>query len=250
MSLNLKEGRPLAYIADGKNAGKIVYLAEDSKGFSNVKDNGTFRMVPNTLTRDIVYISGPQGSGKTTKADEYIEDFSKIFPDRNIYIFSKIKNDKSFGRAAQNPRTQFVELNDEFMKVPLKIEMFAGCLIVFDDIAKLPDAMVKKIVALLDEAMHDGRHNNIYIVVTTHLLMDYKNTRNILNESTNITFFPAANIKSTDSFLKNYAGFLTKQVRHVNTLNTRAVTFFKGYPSIILYDHGVYLPNVIEREKL
>ena len=146
------------------------------------------------------------------------------------------------------PNVTFVTLDDDFAKTPWEagiLEKLAGSLLVFDDIAKLAPLVLIKVMRLLDEAMHDGRHNNIYIIVTSHMITDYKATRSILNEATSVTFFPMVNQKQTENFLKSYGGFLTKQIREVKALDTRSCTFFKGYPTIILYDHGVYLPNAI-----
>ena len=249
MSLNLSDGRPIALITEGKNSGKIVFMTDDTKGFNNIKDKGLFKQLPNTKTRDICFIGGGSGSGKTYNACDYVINFNSIFPENPIYIFSKIKNDASFSRIIEIPTVTFVTLDDEFIKNPLTIDMFTGSLIVFDDIAKLEKNILDKIIKLLEESMHDGRHNDIYIVITSHMLMDYKATRTILNEATSVTFFPASNYKQTGTFLTSYGGFNTKQIREIRELETRSCTFFKGYPSVVLYDHGVYLPNAIVKKK-
>ena len=58
-------------------------------------DNFIVCQLPNMNLRDIVYISGPQGSGKSTYTKNYITQFNKLF-DKDIFLISRIKNDSSF----------------------------------------------------------------------------------------------------------------------------------------------------------
>ena len=109
MSLSLNnDGRPVCLIEDGKQAGRMIFLSDDSKGFSRIKDNGRFVQLPNTKTRDICFISGAAGSGKSYYAAKYIETFSWVFPNGAIYVFSKIKNDPTFSNIAKMPNVTFV----------------------------------------------------------------------------------------------------------------------------------------------
>ena len=92
MSLNLsKVGRPLAKIVSGKYNGHLVSVSDQSadpetddkgliKEFKRLKlpKESQFQHTPDpTRERDIIYITGASGSGKSYYTRKYLEEYKK-----------------------------------------------------------------------------------------------------------------------------------------------------------------------------
>ena len=59
-------------------------------------DNAMFQHIPNKNTeRDIIYVAGMSGSGKSYYIKKYAEEYHAQFPKNEIYLFS-FKNIHSF----------------------------------------------------------------------------------------------------------------------------------------------------------
>ena len=114
--LNLnKVGRPLAKIEGGTYNGMIVSVsdhlasnADDDKDQGrlieefrqlNIANDSKFQRIPDTTNeREILYIGGPPGSGKSTYTRKYLKQYVKKFKSRPIYLFSSLPSDESSTR--------------------------------------------------------------------------------------------------------------------------------------------------------
>ena len=76
-------GRPLAKITGGKYNDKIISVTEEqtSSKFQHLHiEDGKFNQIPNsTAEREIIYITGASGSGKSTYCVSYIREYQKKF---------------------------------------------------------------------------------------------------------------------------------------------------------------------------
>ena len=101
--LNLNDvGRPLAKIIGGKYDGKQISVTdkfsakEDDtliKEFKQLKipNDAKFQQIPDTTKeREIIYITGPSGIGKSTYVRKYLEQYKKKNKDKPIYMFSSL----------------------------------------------------------------------------------------------------------------------------------------------------------------
>ena len=103
MSLNLeKVGAPFAKIVGGSNAGKKVFLSTpDDKGLKEQRiqvfkkasipegDEGKFcQMINPKIERQIWYVVGASGSGKSYYTKMICKEYTKKFPDSTVYMFS------------------------------------------------------------------------------------------------------------------------------------------------------------------
>jgi len=77
MSLNFESGVPIAYINGGKLNNKILYVDQKKEGVKDINlTKGKFEMLMNPKTREIIYIAGPSGVGKSTLARSLIEVYN------------------------------------------------------------------------------------------------------------------------------------------------------------------------------
>lgn len=237
-----KIGRPIARIDGGKNDKKIISLsdADESNGFKNIRlKEGKFSHIPNTdQERDILYITGPSGSGKSWYANTYIKNYKKTYPKNNIYMFSPVVEDESISSDIKR-----VKLDDRMVTDPLKIGELAESLVIFDDIDVIKDKKLREaIYALLNEVLEVGRHIKVSCIITNHLPTNGKETRRMLNEAHAITYFPAAGSKvQLNRLLEQYIGMDKKDIKKAKQSGSRWVTVFKNYPQFVMTEHEMYL---------
>ena len=237
-----KIGRPIARIDGGKNDKKIISLsdADESNGFKNIRlKEGKFSHIPNTdQERDILYITGPSGSGKSWYANTYIKNYKKTYPKNNIYMFSPVVEDESISSDIKR-----VKLDDRMVTDPLKIGELAESLVIFDDIDVIKDKKLREaIYGLLNEVLEVGRHIKVSCIITNHLPTNGKETRRMLNEAHAITYFPAAGSKvQLNRLLEQYIGMDKKDIKKAKQSGSRWVTVFKNYPQFVMTENEMYL---------
>ena len=106
-----KVGRPIAKHDKGKYNGMAVSVTEQFQNNDEKEENdgnireirrlrtsndSKFQQVANTSKeRDILYITGCSGSGKSTHTRKFIEELRKGKKDIPIYLFSSLPDDES-----------------------------------------------------------------------------------------------------------------------------------------------------------
>jgi hypothetical protein len=248
--LNLRKGRPIAVIDNGKYKGEIIYIKDDKgpNDYEGTKDinlkNSTVNPMLDDKARSVMYIAGPSGSGKSTYAANLAKSYRKMHPKKDIYIFSR--TDSRDDPAYKKLKPIQVTLDDSLITDPIDIsEIDGGSLIIFDDCNTVHDEDIKKEIEKLQaDIMEVGRKMDISIIMTNHLVNpnEKKLGRTIMNEMHGGTFFP----KSGSSYqikycLKQYMGLDNKQIDEIMKLPGRWVTILKHYPMCVLHEHGAYL---------
>lgn len=201
---------------------------------------GELLPIPNPDKRECIFITGPAGSGKSTWASMYIKNFVKMFPEREFFMISKLDEDEVLDKL--DPVR--IDYDDEdFVEMPVIIEELADSLILFDDTDTINDKIIMKSVNdLKDNILELGRHEDIYILITSHLATRYKETRTVLNEANAITIFPHGSGGQQIRYcLKKYFGLENDQLKVIKNLPSRWVTLYKTYPNYVLYSKGIYL---------
>jgi hypothetical protein len=201
---------------------------------------GTFELFPNTKTRDTNYIAGKSGSGKSTWISKYLAQYKKMYPDNNIYLFSRLDEDDVLDQY----KPIRIELNYELVDDPINpVEELSNSLCIFDDTDTIKDKKIKTaITELKNDLLEIGRHENIFVCIVSHLINNYKETRTILNESMYITFFPSAGSPHGIKYmLKNNMGLDKKQIERIMGLPSRWVTIKNSCPLAVIYEKGIYL---------
>jgi len=261
MSINLENvGIPLAIIISKTQQDKkkksptpIVSVSDTKDGIVSPtnelslmdKPDLIFQPIPNPNTeRQILYITGSSGSGKSYFTRKYCNEFAKLFPKRAIYLFSSIAEDDSIDTIKGLSR---IKLTPEFLDENWEIEDFRDSLVIFDDTDCITDKKTRlKVYGILNMVLETGRHTNTYCIYTSHLACAGNDTKRILNEAHSITFFPStAGGRTLKYLLENNTGLDKKQIEKIKKLNSRWVTVCKSYPKCILSEKDVFLINAI-----
>lgn len=220
-------------------------ISEAKKSFS-IPDNGMLYPLPIVIPNQVdhIFVAGATGSGKSTWVSNYIYYYKKFFPKREIFVFSRLKEDEVLDKHSVTR----VEIDDQLLDEPMNPKEFVeeskyGALVIFDDIASIPDKdLNKEIHRIRDDLLEVGRHHNISVISTSHMLMDYKKTRNLLNEASAVVFFPKTSSKyHINRYLKVYGGLSAKEIEKIMSLNSRWVYHRKNVPQLIMYEKGCFL---------
>jgi len=255
MSLNLdKIGRFLAKVEGGRYDRKIISVSSEVKGrgkadnytrpFSRLHLDGDskFQQVPCPDTeRQILYITGASGSGKSTYTKNYIKQYKKMYPKRPIYLFSALKEDESLDEV--NP--QRILIDDTIVEQPLLAEDFKDSCVIFDDTDCISHKKQRDAVNnILSEILETGRHFNTTCILTFHLATGGKDTRRILNEAHSVIYFPhsGSNV-GLKRLLQDYLGLDKKTMKQIKDSKSRWACIHRGYPNVIMTEKDVWLPS-------
>lgn len=221
-------------------------IIKDIGNSFKLKDGKLFPLM-NTDARSVNYIAGPSGSGKSTFAGNLIEEYRKIFPEKELFIFSR--TDAMNDPALKKLKGSQIEISNNLIEEPIDIEkeLSGGCVLLFDDCNTIQNAKFKKAVDdLIADILETGRKLGITIIITNHLVIpnEKKIARTILNELQYITVFPRSGSAQQITYaLKTYFGLTKKQIETILQLPSRWVTISKSYPMYVIYEKGCYLVN-------
>lgn len=208
-----------------------------TRGFV-LRGGGKIQPLPNPNKVEKLYICGVSGAGKSTYSSKWIKEYLKANKDNEFYIFSTVEADDPLDKL--DPVR--VDL-DGLMDNPISFEELRDSVCLFDDCATISDPKLRKyMINLIDHVAEVGRHYNITLVVTAHVIIDYKNSRKILNEATQVVIFPKVGSNNLNKkYLENYAGFDSKQISKIMNLPSRWVSLYRTFPNFVLYEKGAYL---------
>ena len=131
MSLSFQSGnklRPVARVMGGKYNGKTISLNDkldeiDETDFKKLRipTNSVFQLLPDkSASRQIIYCTGASGSGKSTFTRKYVKEYKKLYKDREVYLFSALKEDESLDEI----KPKRFRIDESLVNDPLDIEDF------------------------------------------------------------------------------------------------------------------------------
>ena len=251
--LNLSEkGQPIAKIISGRHKGEIIYLSDDDPDEATIAGcqkidlkRGRLQPILDVEKRDVSYITGPAGSGKSTYSSKLASDFRKLHPKADIYFFSRTdwKTDPAYHKI----KPLQIKLDESLIENPIDCveDIKPGSLLIFDDIGTINDDKIRHAVnQLAMDLLEVGRRQRLWVIITSHLVTgnDRKFARVVHNEYRSFTFFPRSGASYQIKYaLRVYFGFSKPQIDKIMALPSRWVTVMKNYPMAVLYEHGVYL---------
>ena len=233
----------LNYDEQGKaiaRVGKRMLFLSDKPvegGFDTVapKGDAVIQQLPDKdAERSVLYISAPSGAGKSYYTREYIAEYRKIYPKRDVFVFSSLDDDPTLDKLKYLKRIKIRK--PEFLTTELSVDMFKDSLVVMDDVDVIADRKIKlKVFQLLNTLLQVGRHENVSVVYTSHMACNGAETRIILAECHSLTTFPK-NIggKAARYLYDNYLGLDKTEIKSLKSVQGRHVTILKSFPMVAL----------------
>lgn len=222
------------FVVDNENDVWSILEPEHKKSDHGPKEiKGKFQLCPNfNKERECILISGPSGAGKTYLATRYLTKYKKLNPKNPIYLFgTKPFDKKDFKEKYIKPL-----LNKENTK-KLKVSDFKNCIMVFDDVENMsydPDTQMN-IQRFLEEVLNVGRSLAISMIIISHILMNYRFSRNMIMECNKVAMFPRSGARHQyENFLSKYVGLDKKQIQEALKTNSRWLVVDKECPISIM----------------
>lgn len=254
MSLGLKETKtssPIAVICGGKYDGEIVYK-DDKEGRDHIKlNNAHFELLPKSDGRFIDYVVGKSGSGKSTLCSKKAKYYHMMYPDNDIYLFSRVDEDDAFKEMEKKGIIKRIKIDQSIIEEPIDVlNEFEDCLCIFDDVDTFADnRLMKAIDNIRDQIMQLGRHKNVSLMNCSHNVSNtgagMKITRTIMNELHHLIFFnKSCNYHQIKYCLKKYFGLVDTQIDSiVKNKGTRWTCISSDHPQYVMTEDLVYLLN-------
>lgn len=226
--------------------GKALYeriLHDDRTDTSiNLPDDSTLSVLPSPdpKKREVFYIAGASGSGKSYFAKGVAELYRKLHPSREVYLISKLEEDNTLDKMTPPPkRINIQTLIDDYPD----LDEFQDCCVIFDDYDTFTGQAEKVVHKLIDDLATMGRHTNTTMLCLSHYLTNYKKTRLLLNEATHIVVYPmATSFHALSYLLKTHIGMTRDDCRDLKKQG-RWVCLHKNYPQFLISAHHARMLN-------
>jgi len=229
MSLNIEnKGIPIAMVMINEKPSKVISLEENegtNKEIILTDSKQRFQVVGDPKReRDIIYITGRSGSGKSYFIKDYVNNYYKVVnKKRPIYCFSALSEDKTIDQIKGLRR---IKLDDEFLNDDeITINDFAKSCVIFDDTDVIKSKpILEKVNQLMNQMLETGRHHEITCLITKHTPTNGRDTKLILSEAHQFIIFPnGLGNKSLKYLLDNYLGLDRTQVKKIKKQKSRWV---------------------------
>ena len=249
-----EDAHPIAILhGKGANDGKFITLDPNETVESPIQapEGCKVAIEPthNEHGRDVIMIGGKSGSGKSHVARNFAIRYNALHPKRPIYFISYLSEDPTIDKISDTiERIPPEELLDE----KYDIDFFTDSLTIIDDVEgyeRKNKEIHNRIQNVVDMIATMGRHNSSSLLVSSHLLTDYKRTRLFLGEANHfVVFAHGASQNQLYNLLCRYSGLDKADVDKLRALPSRWVCVRTIFPITIMHEHGVYLlrPKVQE----
>lgn len=217
---------------------KVLNILRDTNKRLVLRGKASLFPLPEEEKSERVYICGISGSGKSYFAGEYIKQYLRIHKKNNFLLTSQIEEDIVLDRLDPDRISP-----DELLEDGVELEEVKNSIWLFDDIFSLENKKDRlDMISIVDNLAETSRHDNISLVITSHLISTGQTSRRVLNEATKIVLFPRNNKKQIKYFLEKYEFFKKDDIDRLLNLNSRWVMINKqGSNHIVLYEKGCYL---------
>jgi Cdc6-like AAA superfamily ATPase len=250
--LSKKKERAVAFIPGSTvKTDQYINLHEDADLVA-LESSEKLHLLPNTGEhRQTLYVAGRSGSGKSYFTAQYMRDWLRYNPKKTgrvIYIFSSLTSDKVFDDIIKSHPDQVhrVTVDKALIENPINLdtEIEHGSMLIFDDIDVLPTKERKYIASLIMGVLQIGRHFNLSVVITSHLInggIDRNASRIIHSESHYTVLFPNGLARThLNYYFENYAGISKDQQALLLKQRSRAVIISKTYPAFGLTEKKIF----------
>jgi hypothetical protein len=235
------------YFATHDEKAKIKYPVESIE----LDDTEEMQHMPYTMkdkgnTRQILYISGASGSGKSYYASSYIREYVKMFPKNDVFVVSSVDKDKQLDSIKNVKR---IKLDEKFYDTGFSIDDFKDSMVVYDDTEMIANKMIQeKISNIMDLILTTGRHTNTFAINTSHVTNGGHRTKLILLESHAVTLFlQTMGDRALKYFLETSFGLGKKQIDQIKELESRWITICRTIPVSVIHEKGMFILNKKKR---
>jgi len=205
---------------------------------SSLQEDPAFDDIKQLIRVNLGYVSDnlevEETKKKTKNKKEEEEEEEKKIPEKS-----------SGAQKKESKKEKKEKLDRKYAK--LNADDYKDSLIIFDDVDTLMNSeMSRAILSFRDFLLEQHRHFNIFLVCTTHLLLNYQATRRLLNEAQKVVVFPSSgNDAMIKNFLKRYIGWNNETVEQffTNDISSRWKLVYKQFPNYVLSSNLCYLVN-------
>lgn len=140
--------------------GKQLYeriLTDEVQSKDITLDSGAFELIPSPdpKKREVFYIAGASGSGKSYIAKGLGEYYQKLFPERSVYLISKLDED-SGTLDKMKPKPKRINIQSLIDDYP-DLDEFKNCMVIFDDYDTFTGPAEKVVHKLIDDLATMGK---------------------------------------------------------------------------------------------
>lgn len=278
--LSLRKGLPIATIRGGKYNNHVIHIDESENQqnqdfFLDDKDGVVQPIYHKQLKGDAenrYTINGCSGAGKSTFAKRLSDQYLENNPKNKVVIFSGIpkSKDKVFtcekcrkklksyedkgGEISDSVKEKMqkckecgkymrIKLDQDLIDNPMDVSELANSLVIFDDIDRLPEPeMVKMLMNLRDRIFKSGRQDDTAVLnITQNVLQGHKSA--VTNQNAlNIVCFPGTGTRyQLISFLEKYMQIPKAIVNDISKLPSRWISINLCEPQYILHEKGSFI---------
>lgn len=229
---------PIAKVGNGK---KFQYLNIDTtnkyrKGeqYKPYNDNLIYPIMSDENINRILIV-GPTLCGKSTFIKNLLINSDLEIP---IYIFSKVKNDPSLDELKDIFEVHEIDVEGDFYDRidEQELEYYANSICIFDDIDTFANEKISKAVnKFRDKILETGRHHHIKCISTSHFLLNYQKTRQLILEVDMVVAFIQTAVRGQFvDYLKSKQGLNKNTIAHIIDTNDRWVGYHSNYPNFFI----------------
>ena len=228
----------------------VIFLTDErekdnfkGKTFNNLEmdnsDESFLSLIPTRKpeTRDCIYICGKSGSGKSYFCRQFMQNYSKIYPKRKIYVFSALDSDPAY----DDLDIERITLDEEFGEIEdPDYSDLEKSLVVFDDIDRISNKKIyKNVVQIQNMCLELGRKKEISMLNTSHISCDYRKSRVLLNEANYICLFYVRSNGANKYYLEKKSGLDKSTIKKICELETRWVCLKCDHPGFYFWEKGI-----------
>lgn len=197
-------------------------------------------------------VCAPSGSGKSTWVKNFILDYRKKYPKKDVFLFSENDEDKSIDDA-KPIRIKITEA-EVAQSIKSKQPLFenrnlAKSLVIFDDTYSAHSKLLVDFWdALAADLAQNARKLEIDLCFVLHNT-NYSRTRFIFSEATHYVFFlKSGSTAMYTRLLENYLGYKDPKIRQkLFKLPTRYIIFSNTSPIYIMTENMVFTNEFLEK---
>ena len=204
--------------------------------------------------RTTMYVAGRSGCGKSFWSAGVLRRYKKLWPDNPLWGVCKTRlaDDPAYAGLPiqQLPLTKLKEFAAKQKERAAREGGSAGgasgeiidvrgafgsngCFILFDDWDSFEKEDKALVLAMIKDVQNLGRKLRISIIITSHLLTNYNETRGIISEAEYITVFPGATMPQQLNYLCQKLGVAKDMISQLRRKG-RWVTIHNAAPLFIL----------------